>query len=157
MYSQLIKIKSFSQSAIIDVFYDAHKFTPDHVDEYHRISLILSGQLKESSGNQEEYAQSGSLVVKPKDVNHENIFGPQGTRILSVVFKNNFENGETVFGDWRWFHGLPVATTVFDFAEALNEVQEEEDLLDLVFRSSICGSGKVIESTHQFASLAITG
>ena len=132
MSYRLIKRKSFSKMSIIDVDYYANSVTPIHMDQVSRISIVLQGQVKEYACKKEVFAQSGSIVLKPGDLSHQNIFSPKGSRIVSVVFGDDLI--EDLFGhnqiDWQWFHGLPMATTAFQVAKELSTISTEEDLYE---------------------------
>ena len=51
-----------------------HKFSP-HYDRQYRISVVLSGSLREESSFGIEEASPFSLVTKPANLKHSNCFG----------------------------------------------------------------------------------
>ncbi len=124
--------RAFNDFAICDVKYHPEKYYDKHVDGKSRISIILQGKVKEGASGKEELAQSGSIVFKPGDLVHQNSFGTKGSRILSVIFKDEFfSNKEDVKIDsWQWFHGVLAASAAFEFARNLEHVSNEDDLYD---------------------------
>lgn len=95
---------------------------PFHYDGHSRISIVLNGRLKEKAGQSEIFAQAFSVVVKPGDVWHSNEFGPDGARLLSVVFPPDFlsdSSGEPVFQHWQWYHSNQVARATSRYLQRL--------------------------------------
>ncbi len=134
MLSNLNGINRFSDMAIIDATYPSGLVTPKHFDRYNRISIILQGTLKESACKKEVFAHSGSIVLKPGDLYHQNEYGIKGSRIVSILLKDEVFTKLTAeqFMDYRWFHGLPTASTAFQIASKLTKISTEEDLYDSV-------------------------
>lgn len=119
---------------VMDANYRAKDASPYHVDRWSRISVVINGQLKEEAGRQEEYAQTGSLVLKPGDLLHANQFGPQSTRIVSVVVRPGFLKdtiGQEI-KDWHWWHHFSTAQVALRFAQNVIEARTEQDVLEEV-------------------------
>lgn len=122
---------SGTQFLVVDRNYSSGIQHPKHVDVTPRLSIVLSGQLKETVGQQEVFAKTASLVVKPGCTEHSNEFGPKGARVVSVELKL----GEALSGEldeefktWRWFHGLPYASQVFSFIRTVKEKQDPQGM-----------------------------
>lgn len=101
------KMVSLDRFSIIDINYTPNCSFPTHIDRHSRISIVLNGKLKETVGNIEEYATSASMVYKPKDVEHSNLFGPQGARIISLGFRDDHllkEWSPKDIDHWQWHH-----------------------------------------------------
>ncbi len=99
----------------------------DHYDINPRISIVLNGKLKENAGRTEVFAQALSIVVKPGDVWHSNEFGPQGARLLSVVFQPGFlsdPSGRSVFQHWQWYHSTEVAGATSRYLHRLRRTDD---------------------------------
>jgi len=134
MPSKTKRKKTFSKTTILDITYEANLSTPKHEDGYHRISMVLRGKLKEKACGKEVFAQCGSIVIKPGDLAHQNVFGTKESRIISVSFKDgSFKEiaGEQSI-DWSWHQGLPTANIAFQAARELTKVTKEEDLYDCI-------------------------
>jgi AraC family transcriptional regulator len=104
-----------------------------HNDRIPRISIVLSGQVQETAAGREEWASAASLVFKPADLAHANRFGPQGARILSLMFPDERWLEEMAIpcrNQWRWLHGLPAARDILQFVRQIEKVQSEEELQD---------------------------
>ena len=68
------------------------------------LSIVLAGDVLESSGGDEEHGRAGSLVVKPAGAPHANLFGPWGAVMMSI--KPGPEWDQALKGSaWRWRHG----------------------------------------------------
>jgi AraC family transcriptional regulator len=84
-----------------------------HAHEFTYLSLVLRGTFEERVGRKAELARSGSVVVMPRGVTHDERFGTLGARSVTVTLKSSFfretERGEHQLGPWRWFHGGTVA------------------------------------------------
>ena len=120
-----------AQFLVVDRRYSSGIQHPKHVDITPRLSIVLSGQLKEKVGKTEEFAKTASLVIKPGCTEHSNEFGPKGARVVSVELKLGEELSSDLaylFKTWRWFHGLPYASEVFSFLKAVKEKQRQEDM-----------------------------
>lgn len=129
---KLLGLKDFSQISILDADYQPNKFTQPHIDRYSRISIVLRGGLKEVACRKEAFAGAGSIVFKPGDMVHQNSYGPSGTRIVSVLFKNSVVHQGTAINinQWQWLHGLPVASIAYQFARKLPGISEEEEVYE---------------------------
>lgn len=91
--------------------YTAGLTMPAHADRRSRLSIVLAGQLHERAGRTDEYAAPGSFALKPGDVVHRNVFGPRGAQTLSIELPDwlDREGPGAAIGEWRWFHGGPLA------------------------------------------------
>ena len=66
------------KNRLIDISYFPHAKYDFHCDNVSRISIVLSGELKETVGSKEIFAQTASLVIKPSSVAHKNVFWTSG-------------------------------------------------------------------------------
>lgn len=128
-----------AQFLLIDQFYEPHQRFAPHSDYFSKISIVLNGQLKEGLGKKEEYANTASLVIKPNSAIHTNAFGPQGTRIISVLMHDQFWQGVNMdhqLDELRWFHDLQYAKASIKFVQEIfsgkshNEI--EESIIELL-------------------------
>ena len=124
--------RSFPGFMIGEIRYRAGQRFEKHIDHKSRISVILSGHVKESASGRDEFGGCGSIVFKPGDVAHQNIFGDLGSRIFSVVFDESFfdENPDVHISDWQWFHGVDSTAVALSFAQNMLHLEDEEDLYD---------------------------
>ena len=74
-----------------------------HRDKLSRISIILDGELNESTRDRSVVASRNYVVIKPNQVVHENKFGTQPLRLLSISFNDN-ELFTRLFKKWQWIH-----------------------------------------------------
>lgn len=141
--------KNFSSLQVFDVNYPANRLTRPHFDRENRISIVLRGSLKEVACGQETFAGTGSVVFKPGDMVHQNTYGPTGTRIVSVVFKNHPspQLPPLNINQWQWLHGLPLATSAFQFAQKLSTISSEEDLYEEVVNFFVQAPGEAPQTT----------
>lgn len=105
-----------------DFRYDRNEKFPFHYDRNPRISIVLNGKLKEKAGQTEVFAEPFSVVLKPGDVFHNNEFGPQGARLLSVILHPQFLSklhDPTIFNHWQWYHAHQAAGVTSHYLQRL--------------------------------------
>ena len=141
MKDQSYRINEFdSNRKILDVTYFEGLKQDFHCDNTSRVSIVLSGKLKETIGNKEVAAGTGSLVIKPSGVRHKNVFGPRGARIVSILLEDDFildlfpENNSP----WKWYTSNEFDRHVWSF---LYELKNEggsykmiDSFIDLISR-----------------------
>src|SRR4051812_4541140 len=84
------------------------RMTP-HAHEHPSLSLVIAGMLRERMGRAAEVIRPLSISLMPAGVAHDDEFGPDGARLLSVHLSDwaaSAEVGGTV-EEWRWLHGGP--------------------------------------------------
>lgn len=124
---------------LIDCLYKSDLEYPVHYDRFDRISIVLSGKVKEVISKKEHYASSTSFVIKPSGVLHSNKFGPTGSRMLSLLvhpdFIEQFEL-ESFFSQLRWIHTSKITASVINSLMRLKEnqdwISEAIDLISLL-------------------------
>ncbi|MDZ7780794.1 MAG: helix-turn-helix domain-containing protein [Gemmatimonadota bacterium] len=98
---------------------------PAHAHEGASLTLLLAGEIRETTGQREETGSALSVVVKPPDVRHADEVGPRGARTLQVAFgpatvEELREHGAAP-ERWFWLHGGCGASLLLELAEALHE------------------------------------
>lgn len=123
---------------VIDMSYFPDVQQDFHCDKFPKISIVLSGELKEVVGKKEIFASTGGMVIKPNSVRHKNQFGPKGARVVSVLVEEDFINSLSSKGNspWRWYLGLPNAKAVWHFLYSLKYESQDlpisESIIELV-------------------------
>ncbi len=110
-----------------DHYYSPRKKSPFHYDRLPRISIVLQGKLREKAGQQEFFGGPASVVIKPTDVLHENEYGPQGARILSIILKDSLMRtlaAQKELSQWQWFHPRQTARAVTKYLRRIKEQDE---------------------------------
>lgn len=125
---------------LIDYQYARDEKAEFHRDDFPKLSIVVKGQLNETGLGRDHWASPLSLVIKPPDAIHANQFGPQGTRIISII--SNERNAwpahldQPLLNRYRWFHGLSTVGAVTDFLAVFQNIETdaglEEALLHLV-------------------------
>ena len=125
--------------SVQETHYEPLMKAPYHCDRKSRISIILSGGVREIVGNREEAGTPMSIVIKPADARHRNEFSPQGARIVSVCWDANRTPdilSVAGFTEWRWLHGTSPASAGIRFLMQLktaeNQSQLEESIIELM-------------------------
>ena len=81
---------------------------PSHIDGCRRLSILVSGALREASEGHCEDSAPGSVALKSPQLVHRNRFGPDGATILSVILPDvalrRIGVGPDRLVDWRWRH-----------------------------------------------------
>ena len=123
-----------SHRNILDISYCAGASQDFHYDQVSRISIILSGSLKEEVGRTEIYAHTGALVIKPNSVMHRNKFGPHGTRMISILVTDTFVNSLMSEKDslWNWYTGERHSRAVWKFLYWMKQEGSELETIDHV-------------------------
>lgn len=94
---------------VVENIYTPRRKQERHAHLYTNVSLVLAGSVEETVGRVLEQAFALSVVVKPGDTEHANLYGSKGARILSVLLDPELATsiGEWESGilRWRWVHG----------------------------------------------------
>lgn len=104
------------------------------------LTLLLTGDIRESAARGEVTGSSLSVVQKPAGMKHANEVGPRGARTLQVVFEPDAgvadHNG--VLDHWRWVHGgaptrpLVRLSRLFDDPAIVDPSRLEECVLEAI-------------------------
>jgi len=74
-----------------------------------RISIVLAGLVQEDSRGVTEFGSAASVVVKPSDVRHANVFGNEGAQLVSIVIPEEVIPDRRGLSEWTWHHGGPIS------------------------------------------------
>lgn len=84
---------------------------PVHAHDDDKVSIMLSGSVRETSGRGERLARAGSIVVKPAGFIHEDRMGKDGLTVLSMRVHSNesllVESWQRLVDDYRWIRLNP--------------------------------------------------
>ncbi|MCH7548195.1 MAG: helix-turn-helix transcriptional regulator, partial [Candidatus Krumholzibacteriota bacterium] len=95
-----------------------HRMGP-HQDCTPKISIVTRGELCETIAGREEFASSGSVVVKPEGVTHADLLGPNGAEVLSLTLPA--WPSDPAWRECRWFHGGPATVAATRLVVVLRE------------------------------------
>jgi AraC family transcriptional regulator len=102
--------------------YAARERHARHAHGYANLSVILAGSLVERVGRVEETVGPLSVVIKPADTEHANVFGAEGARLLRVRIPPQLleaqEDGVRAVDRWRWVNNAPVVRWLLRLAAA---------------------------------------
>lgn len=101
-----------------------------HRDKLSRISIILDGELWESTEQGEVKATRNSVVIKPNDVVHENTFGSAPLRLLSISFNDNSLLTDR-FDTWQWINHPAIHVLGIRLWTQMQGVRDEKRLMAL--------------------------
>lgn len=75
-----------------------------HAHDFHQVSWLLSGDMREGARSGEREICQPSVGIKPSGLEHANDYGPNGALILAVNLGAEAEMDELSFAidDWRW-------------------------------------------------------
>ncbi|MCU0754894.1 MAG: helix-turn-helix transcriptional regulator [Xanthomonadales bacterium] len=84
---------------------------PAHADGHSRLSVVLAGGLRERAGRVEVDAGVGFVAIKPGPVVHENVFGPTGACVVSILIPDGLaaDAEGSVLDQWRWIRPGPLS------------------------------------------------
>ena len=72
-----------------------------HLHDDTSVSFIASGSVRETAERTEWRGGAGQLIVKPRDVVHDDHFGAAGARFFTIILNDAME----VPTGYRWFNG----------------------------------------------------
>lgn len=130
---QLIKCDLTKDLGILigDRFYTGQEKFPFHYDRHSRISIVISGVVREVVHQHESFGKAMSIVVKPSDARHSNEFHPKGARIISIGWNPNsspdFLN-ITHLENYKWYHDTSQAAAA---AQLLQELHQSNNAIEL--------------------------
>lgn len=134
----LLSQRHFDGFSLVDYRYPPAVRSDYHTDRYPKISIVLGGQLEERIKKSDVQASPMSVVVKPNDAVHANLFGPKESRIISIVASE--ADGWPRYLDqdflnrYAWYHGAPTIRAVSDFLREFIQVQDMTELESAVIQ-----------------------
>jgi AraC family transcriptional regulator len=118
---------------------------PPHTHETSSVTILLAGEIRETTASAEETGSALSVVIKPPGIRHADEVGPHGARTLQVAFAQPVEDlrdGCVEPRRWLWVHGGPGAGPLLALARGLqNAASPASDLEDLVLEALAAVSG----------------
>jgi AraC family transcriptional regulator len=120
-----------------EVRYRAGAIQPRHCHAEGALSLVLAGELEEESHCATHRAAAGSLVVKPADHWHANIYGPRGARVVQVLSVAGPAPGEGTAHTYQWLDAPRLTRRVLALLDERHGAAEsaEMELWDVMDRS----------------------
>jgi AraC family transcriptional regulator len=101
----------FPGGRVLEDTYAPSQRQEKHAHAHTNVSIVLAGSLEESSCGNVEYAFPLSVVVKPSDTDHRDLFGTRGARVFSIILTPEFteplKDWAPGLSCWRWTHGGP--------------------------------------------------
>lgn len=113
---------------------------PQHSHDAFSMTVLLAGDIHETTRVGEAIGSALSVVVKPAGLEHANEVGPRGARTVQVAFlpevAEELADGAEL-GGWRWQHGGPACAPLLGLAGTLRSgvggaSQMEDRILDAV-------------------------
>ena len=104
------------------VVYPAHAAQTLHAHDQPRINIVLSGSLEERAGAEGAAGVGFSVAVKPAGITHEDRYGPEETRVLTLIFDPDYVErcgARTLFASWRWLPDGPLAPLTVTLLETI--------------------------------------
>jgi len=74
-----------------------------HVHDYSNVTVVLGGEIEEAAQGGTYRGRSGSVVLKPAGVEHENRVGGLGARTLTIEMKDGAISDTMARRRWSWF------------------------------------------------------
>jgi AraC-like DNA-binding protein len=98
-----------------------------HFDKESKISIILDGVLHEKHSQTHIQAGKGSLVIKPNNVKHEDLFVSKKTTILSLCFTEAYPL-PPVLKKWLWVEHPKLSFLAIRLWYSLKSVKNDSQL-----------------------------
>lgn len=105
-----------------------------HRDRHSRISFVLEGGLYEESQLGALHLGPGDVLLKSRDAEHKDVFGPAGARLLSLEFLDDdpFEGMDLVWGRSRAPNAVGLSLAIIEAALANEAAVVECAATDLI-------------------------
>ena len=106
--------RAFGSLRLREVRYHANSGQDRHRHEESSLSLVLAGELEETSSSASFRAAAGSVVIKPAACWHADVYGPRGAHIVQVRHDSeggSWDDALRSYGwlDSPWFAGAVLA------------------------------------------------
>jgi AraC family transcriptional regulator len=104
-----------------------------HRHDTSSVTIILGGEIYETTRNDAVTGSALSVVVKPPGVLHADTVGPQGARTLQVAFPLESMphlDDSLALERWRWLHGSAVTVPFTALALAIRQPTVQTDELE---------------------------
>jgi AraC family transcriptional regulator len=85
-----------------EVRYRAAAVQERHRHEESSLSLVLAGELEETSSTMSYRAAAGSVVIKPAECWHANVYGPRGAHIVQIRPNSADDFWDPAFCSYGW-------------------------------------------------------
>lgn len=109
------------------VRYPAGTTQPRHCHPDAGLSLVIAGNFEETAATTVYRAQAGSLVIKPAECWHTNVFGPRGAQLIQVVPKHECDVAALGKLDYRWLDAPRLAKSMLQlWTSPVNAMESAE-------------------------------
>jgi AraC family transcriptional regulator len=92
----------FGALSVREVRYRAAAVQRRHRHQESSLSLVLNGELEETSPTMSHRAAAGSVVIKPAECWHADVYGPCGVRLVQVRPKSEDDLWDRAFCSYGW-------------------------------------------------------
>lgn len=130
-------------SQVREVRYARNRHQAEHSHETASITLLLWGDLEESTSQGCRQARVCSAIVKPPCVSHANRYGPRGAGTLQITFEPNKFPADLVPDRYSWSFGGPLVRSLFAVWAATRDPRPETSV-----QSAVCDVLAVARSTE---------
>lgn len=130
---------------------------PPHAHDYSSVSMIVSGSLSENAERSEWRGGAGHVIVKPRDVVHDDRYGSRGARMFTLLF-----DAESEVGAYRWLFGGSAAALLARAVAEWRAGSAWQDIATDVVAAACEGgvkakrSGSWDEIAHRFSRTHVT-
>lgn len=118
-----------------EVCYAPGLLQPRHTHSGWSVTLVVSGDIRETAGSREAFGSALSVSVKPPGVEHADEFGPRGARTLQVAGPGGGgharPDGPVAPGPWRWRNGGAEVRPLLSLLRLLRGPERDPGLDDL--------------------------
>ena len=120
--------QAFGTLRVREVRYRPHAVQQPHRHEESSLSLVLAGEIEETSSTESFQAAAGSVVVKPAACWHSNRYGPRGAHLVQV--RLNAANGslEPEFHRYGWLDSPWFVGAVLNLLNGRTKARESAEM-----------------------------
>jgi AraC family transcriptional regulator len=124
MQRSVVRRIELPEFAVRECAYPPGMRLPRHAHDYSNVTVVVSGEITETSAEGEYRGRSGSVVLKPARSEHENLISGLGARTLSIELRGGLLAAEIARRKWAWFERAEIVRSAFRLRVACGEEVE---------------------------------
>lgn len=116
----------FEQYSVCELVYPGGRRMPRHAHGYSNLTVVVSGEIEETTDDGEHRGGSCSVLLKPAGTMHSNaVLGRQGTRTVSIALKPSSPLAKQLLR-WEWIETPDTARAALAFYAAFRSGADVE-------------------------------
>ena len=121
--------RAFGSLRLREMRYHANAGQERHRHEESSLSLVLAGELEETSSATSFRAAAGSVVIKPAECWHADVYGPRGAHIVQVRHDSEGDSWDLAFCSYGWLDSPWFAGAVLALLSGRTRAGESAEMI----------------------------